>query len=383
MMTQERIEIAALVKYNPCSVHARGGVPCPFFTPVTARKCTKPLGTCEMPEYDRWFKEVIGGKMNYFYPRRISLLEIPGTILLLYHSHRRKIVGEAKIIKSTLEDMIINRYWFDKFILYPNPVGLESLHSDPRLKSVAKRGSWRLVYLSEETLEEIRKLSGLQSKRLERLRGELESAKREAGMRLYLRASPRHKEKMAQVAKEARKLLTLGVDTAVLKKAEEILFKADEKGLLRGRSVKLFFSASLYLAFRALGIPKSLHEVQQIANLDRKRIALLTRLLLRELEIKFPPISLRDWLLHYSDKLDVSSETIQIADNLLDKIRTEVRVSGLSPLSISATVVYLACQETREKISQKKIAEIFGVSPVTIRNLSRRWLTAKAFENAK
>jgi transcription initiation factor TFIIIB Brf1 subunit/transcription initiation factor TFIIB len=335
-----------------------------------------------MPEYDRWFKEVIKGKMNCFYPRRISLLEIPGTILLLYHSHRRKIVGEAKIVKSTLEDNI-HRYWFDKFIVYPNPVELKSLHSDPRLKLVAERGRWRLVYLTEETLEEIRKLSGLPEVSLERLRGELVSAKREAGMRIYLRACARHKDKMARVTREARKLSTLGVDTEVLKKAEEILSKADKKGLLRGRSVELLFFASLYIAFRALGIPKSLREVQQIGNLDRKKLASLTRLLLRELEIKFPPISLRDWLLHYSDKLDMTNETIQIADNLLDKIKAQVPVSGLSPLSVSATVAYLACQETREKISQKKIAEIFGVSAVTIRNLSKRWLTAKVFENAK
>lgn len=136
-MAHERIEIAALVKYNPCSVHARGGVPCPFFIPATARKCKKPLGTCEMPEYDRWFKEVIKGKMKCFYPHRISLFEIPGTILLLYHGHKRKIVGEAKITKATLEDKI-HRYWFDDFIVYPNPVGLKLLHSDPRLESVAE-----------------------------------------------------------------------------------------------------------------------------------------------------------------------------------------------------------------------------------------------------
>ena len=117
--------IAALVKYNPCTVYAREGVPCPYFEGV--RHCGFPLGKCSMPEYDKWFRDVLAGKMKSFYPFRIKLLECPGMFLIVYHSHRRAIVGEAKIVKWSKES---DGYhcWFDKFIVYPKPVPLEIIY---------------------------------------------------------------------------------------------------------------------------------------------------------------------------------------------------------------------------------------------------------------
>ncbi|MFX1487228.1 MAG: hypothetical protein ACFFBS_09080 [Promethearchaeota archaeon] len=381
-MTPERIKIAALVKYNPCSVHARGGVPCPFFISGTGRKCKKPLGCCEMLEYDEWFKEVLKGKMKSFYPRRIRLLEIPGTILLLYHAHMRKIAGEAKIINATSEDNI-HHYWFDNFVAYPNPVGLKLLHTDSRLKLIAKLGRWGLVYLSEETLEEIRSLSELKGKSRERLRREVELAKQEAAKRPYLYARPSPKERISKIRREiAPKLSNLGTNAEIMKEAERIFLKACEKALLRGRSYTLLFFASLYSSFRVLGIPMSLREFGEMTHYDVKKIASLARILQRELDIKFHSITLRDWVSHYSSNLGLSDETIRIAKNLLDKMETDRRLIGISPLSISATAVYLASRKTKEGKTPKRIAEAFGVSSVTIRNVSKRWLSLKKPQNA-
>jgi hypothetical protein len=170
--------VAALVKYNPCSVHARRGIGCPFFLPKKGKQCHKPSGFCDSPEYDGWLKDVLEGKIKCFYSNCIRLFEIPGAILFLYHVDKRAIIGEAKILRATSEEKR-HYYWFDQFLLYPNPVGLKLLHTDPRMRKLARCSRWRIVYLPQQTVEEIREFSGLKGESKERLNRELELAREE------------------------------------------------------------------------------------------------------------------------------------------------------------------------------------------------------------
>ena len=112
--------------------------------------------------------------MKTYYPFHIRLLDEPGTIILIYHSHKKVIVGEAKIIKHTIKNNK-HYYWFEEFIKYPKPVPLEMIYSDERLRKL--RGRWLAVYISEETLEEIRELAGLKGDLKKRLKREIELAK--------------------------------------------------------------------------------------------------------------------------------------------------------------------------------------------------------------
>ena len=44
------------------------------------------------------------------------------------------------------------------------------------------------------------------------------------------------------------------------------------------------------------------------------------------------------------------------------------KATGKHPMSMAAAAVYLAVQDNHEKVSQTKIAQISGISAVTIRN---------------
>lgn len=357
-----KVKVAALVKYNPCSIHGRGGVFCPFF--VGWKKCKNPLGFCEMPEYDKWFKEVTAGTMKNFYPRRIRLLEIPGAVLLLYHSHKRKIVGEASIVKVTHQNNI-HRYWFDEFVFYPSPIDLTIIHTDPRLQKIARIGRWKLVYLYAETVEEIRELSGLKEEIKERLKRELEAASKSATKFAFLL----YRSPFSIMEKERRKLLDIGIDSQVLEKTEQIVSVAmDQK--IHVASWKFLFYASLYLAYRSLSVPKRLRDVGKMGELDERKFRYAVKALRRKLELKLPRISAKDWVLHYADGLGASKKTVKIAVSLAQE-ETQGQFRGKSPISIAATAFYLACLKTNERMTQKKIGETFGVSTVTLKNLSK------------
>lgn len=363
------LAVAALVKYNPCSVHARRGSACPFFLRGIGKQCHKPRGFCDSPEYDGWLKDALQGKTKCFYPNRIRLFEMPGAILFLYHVDKRAIIGEAKILKATSEKRM-HYYWFDQFLLYPNPVGLKLLHTDSRMRELARRGKWRTMYLSQQTVEEIRELSGLQGESKERLKRELELAKEEAERH---RSSYFVRERVSIPELENKKLMEFGVENEILKKAQEIFFEVAKRKLLRGRSSKHMFYSSLYMAFRLFCVPKRLKEIQEMGNLDPKQFVSSVRFLMRNLEMKLPPISPKEWILRYSKKLKVSEETVQAAINLAEVMKNEKSFKNKSPLSIAATALWLASHEVDGKITKERIAETFGVTAVTLRNLAKLW----------
>jgi transcription initiation factor TFIIIB Brf1 subunit/transcription initiation factor TFIIB len=360
--------VAALVRYNPCSVHARRGSVCPFSHPDIGRRCPYPPGFCDSSDYDGWFKDVLAGKTKCFYPNRIRLFEAPGGILLLYHTHKRAIVGEAKIIRVTSEKKR-HYYWFDKFLSYPNPVSVRLLRTDPRLKKLARGGTWTVIYLSMETVEEIRELSELWGKSSERLQRELELARERGNRPTILR------DDMFFVGIGKKKLMDMGVKPEILEKTREIFREAVKRKLLRGRSSKLIFYASLFLAFRSLGIPKRFDEIQRTGNIDLKKFISSVKLLRENIQIKIPFLSSTEWILYYSGKLEVPDKIVRFALDLSENMKAKGPIRYRSPISIAATALYVASLTAGEKIMQEKIANTFGITTVTLRNLTKLWFS--------
>ena len=163
--------VAAIVKYNPCTPYARLGRPCPHFRGV--RLCGYAPGECPDERYDLWYREALRGRVRAFYPLHVRLLDEPGALMLIYHSHARAVVAEARVVRHTVEGGW-HYYWFDELVKYLEPVPLELVRSDPRLPRL--RGRWVAVYIGEEALAELRELAGLSGDL--RLRLEREAARR-------------------------------------------------------------------------------------------------------------------------------------------------------------------------------------------------------------
>lgn len=351
--------VAAIVKYNPCSIHARGGISCSQF--IGKRVCGKVYGRCEAKKYNKWYKDVLQGKMKCFYPNRIRLFEIPGTILLLYNTHIHRILGEAKIHKSSINDSK-HYYWFREFVCYPDPIRLELLETDERLKSLAR---WKFMYVSTKTLEEIRSLSGLQGESLERTKRELEFARIQA--RKFLKSSVPSLTKMEGAISLLREQKRANPE--VLRKTEEIFTRAIEEGLGQGRSWKLIWEASLYIAQRSFGLSVILKDIAQEAGLRIRALWKTVILLKEELDLETDRMSAKDWLLDRTRNLKLKQETIELALNLLRKKDFMRPIIGRSPASVAAFALHIAGQQTREGLTKMEIAEAFSLSVVTIRNL--------------
>ncbi|MGC1928312.1 MAG: TFIIB-type zinc ribbon-containing protein, partial [Candidatus Nitrosopolaris sp.] len=82
----------------------------------------------------------------------------------------------------------------------------------------------------------------------------------------------------------------LGLPDAIVEKTAYIYRKAQERGLVRGRTISATLAAATYIACREIGIPKTLKEIAEANNIKRKALAKSYRLLINKLDIKIPII---------------------------------------------------------------------------------------------
>ncbi|MDG6987757.1 MAG: transcription initiation factor IIB [Nitrososphaerota archaeon] len=160
----------------------------------------------------------------------------------------------------------------------------------------------------------------------------------------------------------------LGVSQAVRERAAYIYRKALERGLLRGRSIIGISAASLYAAMRDTETPRTLKDIAEANNLDRKAVARDYRILLREMDLTMPVADAARNVNRIASHVGLSERVARKAIEIV-RITEEKEISaGKSPMGLAAASLYLAGVLEGEVKTQKDIAEAAGVTEVTVRN---------------
>ncbi|HEU4824355.1 MAG TPA: transcription initiation factor IIB [Nitrososphaeraceae archaeon] len=160
----------------------------------------------------------------------------------------------------------------------------------------------------------------------------------------------------------------LGLSDTVIEKTAYIYRKAEDRGLVRGRSIAGMVTAAIYIACREIGTPRTLNEIAAIGDIKRKNIARCCRLLIGELDLKVPMIDPIKCIVKIANKADLSEKITRQAINMMTEIIKSKISAGKNPMSFAATVLYLSCLRTGWNVTQLDIAKAGGVTEVTIRN---------------
>jgi transcription initiation factor TFIIB len=164
----------------------------------------------------------------------------------------------------------------------------------------------------------------------------------------------------------------LGLSDAIIEKTAYIYRKAQERGLVRGREIYSVLAATVYIACREMGTPRTLKGIAAISNIKRKDIARNYRRLVIELEVKVPIVEPIKCISRIANKVDIGQKTKRQAMNIMSDITKRGGISaGKNPMGLAATVLYLSSRITgeEENMAQKVFAEAAGVTDVTIRNI--------------
>jgi len=164
------------------------------------------------------------------------------------------------------------------------------------------------------------------------------------------------------------KASNLGLSKLVRETTSVIYKRAVDKNIIRGRSIEGMLDASLYVACRQKNVPRTLDEIAFYSLEDRKTIGRDYRFLHRELNLELLPTSPKDYVPRYCSNLNCSIETQKIAMELLTAAENKELISGKSQPGVAAAAIYLASIKCDDKVTQRSISEVTGVTEVTIRN---------------
>ncbi|HEW64006.1 transcription initiation factor IIB [Fervidicoccus fontis] len=174
---------------------------------------------------------------------------------------------------------------------------------------------------------------------------------------------------LAQAMNELDRLSNqLHLNRAVREEAAVIYRKAVEKGLVRGRSIESVIAASVYVACRLKKLPRTLDEISLHTRANRKEIARCYRLLVKELQLKVPIADPIDYIPRMGSLLDLSGKAMNIAARIVKIAKQKALTAGKDPAGLAAAAIYVATLLENEKRTQKEIANIAGVTEVTVRN---------------
>jgi transcription initiation factor TFIIB len=174
---------------------------------------------------------------------------------------------------------------------------------------------------------------------------------------------------ITQAAAELERIADqLGLPRVVKEQAATIYRKAVEKGVVRGRAVESVVAAALYAACRIFKIPRTLDEISQYTRTSKKEVARCYRLLVRELDIRIPIADPADFVPRIAAALGLSGKVIRKAIEILEQARDLGLTAGKDPAGLAAAAVYTAAQLYDERRTQKDVAQVAGVTEVTVRN---------------
>ncbi|MDP1695394.1 MAG: TFIIB-type zinc ribbon-containing protein [archaeon] len=141
-----------------------------------------------------------------------------------------------------------------------------------------------------------------------------------------------------------------------------------QRGLVRGRSMESVIAACIYAACRSYNIPRTLDEIAGASDVERKEIGRTYRFIVRKLKIKVTPSSPKDYIPRFSSILHLSPKTQNEALKILKKADISELTSGRGPAGIAAAALYVAALVHDEKKTQREVADVAGITEVTIRN---------------
>ncbi len=141
-----------------------------------------------------------------------------------------------------------------------------------------------------------------------------------------------------------------------------------QRGLVRGRSMESVIAACIYAACRSYNIPRTLDEIANASDVPRKEIGRTYRFIIRKLGIKVKPSAPKDYITRFSSILHLSPKAQNAALNILKKAEITELTSGRGPAGIAAAALYVAALMSDEKKTQREVADVAGITEVTIRN---------------
>ncbi|MGB7788240.1 transcription initiation factor IIB [Methanoregula sp.] len=160
----------------------------------------------------------------------------------------------------------------------------------------------------------------------------------------------------------------LGLPRNIRETSAMVYRDAVDRNLIRGRSIEGVAASTLYAACRQCSVPRTLDEIAEVSRVSRKEIGRTYRFVSRELGLKLLPTSPLDYVPRFCSGLTLNGEVQSRTIEILRLASERELTSGRGPTGVAAAAIYIASILSGERRTQREVAEVSGVTEVTIRN---------------
>lgn len=160
----------------------------------------------------------------------------------------------------------------------------------------------------------------------------------------------------------------LSLPKTVREDASKVYRDAVQLKLIRGRSIEGVVAGALYIACRRCHIPRTLDEIAEVSRVTKKEVGRTYRFMTRKMNIKLLPTSPVDYIPRFASELELSNKVQARAIEIIKKAKANGLNSGRGPSGMAAAALYIASFLLLEHRTQREIADVTGVTEVTIRN---------------
>jgi transcription initiation factor TFIIB len=160
----------------------------------------------------------------------------------------------------------------------------------------------------------------------------------------------------------------LGLADPVMERAAYYYRKSLYNKLIKGRSIKEMVVASICVACKEMGVPRTLYELCTAANADPVFAGRCFRMMTWELNITPSVVDATLYISRVASNANINQRVYRTAVDMLDIVKKDACSFGKEPKALASAVLYAAClMERQNDISQARIAKAGGISVVTLR----------------
>ena len=159
----------------------------------------------------------------------------------------------------------------------------------------------------------------------------------------------------------------LNLPESVEEEAARLYEKAVDQDVVKGRKIEKIAASVVFIVARNQRAPRTLKEFSEASGIKERDLGKNYRYVAKELDLDVEPVRAEDFVSRYASELDIPGDVQAEARKIILNARDQGLTSGRSPDGIAAASIYKAAKEADEQITQREIAEIAGVTEVTIR----------------
>jgi transcription initiation factor TFIIB len=163
----------------------------------------------------------------------------------------------------------------------------------------------------------------------------------------------------------------LSLPYAVIEKAAYIYRKVQQEGFVKGRLISSTLAASLYVACREMGVPRTIEEIANAADVRKKTVSRAYRDIVLSLGREIPQIDYFQCIEKIGSRIGLNEKIVRHAMKLMQQVLKHGISAGKDPMGLAGAILYVSMQISGVSIKQSEMATASGVTEVTLRNRAK------------